>query len=88
MAEGKLTYQHANAEEKSEPAKKRRREAARVEHTRTVAEHFKPADVSSVKEVWPQFVAVLYAFLVNWYLYWLIVVMVWGHKDDVTQYLR
>lgn len=56
MAEGKLTYQHANAEEKSEPAKKRRREAARVEHTRTVAEHFKPADVSSVKEVWPQFV--------------------------------
>lgn len=51
MAEGKLTYQHADTEEKSEPAKKRRREAARVEHTRTVAEHFKPADVSSVKEV-------------------------------------
>ena len=59
MAEGKLTYQHANAEEKSEPAKKRRREAARVEHTRTVAEHFKPADVSSVKEVWAQFVVEL-----------------------------
>lgn len=62
MAEGKLTYQHANAEEKPEPAKKRRREAARVEHTRTVAEHFKPADVSSVKEVWPQFVDFLNVF--------------------------
>ena len=56
MAEGKLTYQHTNAEEKSEPAKKRRREAARVEHARTVAKHFKPADVSSVKEVSLQFV--------------------------------
>ena len=55
MAEGKLTYQHADAEEKSTPAKKRRREAARVEHARTVAEHFKPADVSSVKEVRYQF---------------------------------
>ena len=62
MAEGKLTYQHVNAEEKSEPAKKRRREAAKVEHTRTVAEHFKPADVSSVKEVWRQFVVVLNVF--------------------------
>ncbi|KAJ7378944.1 DNA ligase (ATP) [Desmophyllum pertusum] len=41
VAEGKLTYQHINADEKSEPAKKRRREAARVEQVRTVAEHFK-----------------------------------------------
>ena len=64
FAEGKLTYQHANAEEKSEPAKKRRREAARVEHTRTVAEHFKPADVSSVKEVWAKFVVLKMYFLV------------------------
>ncbi|RMX43103.1 hypothetical protein pdam_00006836 [Pocillopora damicornis] len=51
VAEGKLTYQHVNAEEKSEPAKKRRREAVRVEQSRTVAKHFKPADVSSVEEV-------------------------------------
>ena len=51
MAEGKLTYQHVNVEEKSEPAKKRRREAVRVEQSRTVAKHFKPADVSSVEEV-------------------------------------
>lgn len=95
MAEGKLTYQHADTEEKSEPAKKRRREAARVEHTRTVAEHFKPADVSSVKEVWPQFVVVLNVFSgipcqpidsgggggSNFFA------IVFGHEDDVTQYL-
>jgi len=51
MAEGKLTYQHTNAEQASEPAKKRRREVVRVEHVSTVAEHFKPADLSSVKQV-------------------------------------
>lgn len=51
MAEGKLTYQHTNAEQSSEPAKKRRREVVRVEHVSTVAEHFKPADLSSVKQV-------------------------------------
>ncbi|PFX16725.1 DNA ligase 4 [Stylophora pistillata] len=51
VAQGKLTYQHANVGQKSEPAKKRRREAARVEQSRTVAKHFKPADVSSVEEV-------------------------------------
>ncbi|XP_073251496.1 DNA ligase 4-like [Porites lutea] len=52
IAEGKLTYQHTNAENRSaELAKKRRREATRVDNVRTVADHFKPADLSSVKQV-------------------------------------
>ena len=51
MAEGKLTYQHTHSEHSSEPARKRRREALRVEHVTSVAEHFKPADLSSVKQV-------------------------------------
>lgn len=51
MAEGKLTYQHTDAEQTSEPAKKKRREVMRVEHVHTVAEHFKQADLSSVTQV-------------------------------------
>ena len=51
MAEGKLTYQHTHTDHTNEPAKKKRREATRVEHVTTVAEHFKPADLSSVKQV-------------------------------------
>ncbi|XP_031573134.1 DNA ligase 4-like [Actinia tenebrosa] len=51
MAEGKLTYQHTDMDGTSEPTRKKRRVAARVEQPRTVAAHFRPADVSSVTEV-------------------------------------
>ena len=51
MAEGKLTYQHIDAEQAAEPAKKRRREVTRIDHVHTVAGHFKPADLSSIKQV-------------------------------------
>lgn len=51
MAEGKLTYQHTDVDGTSEPTRKKRRVATRVEQPRTVAAHFRPADVSSVTEV-------------------------------------
>ena len=51
MASGKLTYQHTDAAGTSEPTRKKRRLVTRVEKPVTVAQHFRPADVSSVKEV-------------------------------------
>ena len=51
MAEGKLTYQHTNAEHSHEPARKRRKGVTRNERVTSVAEHFKPADLSSVEQV-------------------------------------
>ncbi|XP_067047572.1 DNA ligase 4-like [Acropora muricata] len=51
MAEGKLTYQHTNAEHSHEPARKRRKGVIRNERVTSVAEHFKPADLSSVEQV-------------------------------------
>lgn len=51
MAEGKLTYQHTNSQHSHEPARKRRREVIRTERVTSVAQHFKPADLSSVKQV-------------------------------------
>lgn len=51
MAEGKLTYQHTNSEHSHEPARKRRKGVTRNERVTSVAEHFKPADLSSVKQV-------------------------------------
>ncbi|KAK2560071.1 DNA ligase 4 [Acropora cervicornis] len=51
MAEGKLTYQHTNSEHSHEPARKRRKGVTRNERVTSVAEHFKPADLSSVEQV-------------------------------------
>lgn len=52
MADGKLAYKQANdGESGGEPSKKKRRTVTRIERPRTVAEHFKGADVSEVTEV-------------------------------------
>ena len=51
MAEGRLTYRTTDGDASSEPSKKKRRVAVRVEKPRTVADHFKGADISSIKEV-------------------------------------
>lgn len=52
VAEGKLTHQHASTDDtSSQPSKKKRRMATRIEQPRAVAAHFRPADVSSVTAV-------------------------------------